>query len=226
MEKKFDPIAQFNSGKGFKTAPQGGMDEGVFPFYIQGVELELSKYKDRQNNDQYQLKIICCVDDPKGEISDKDLFTMVYQTIKFTPNGEMKNPAYPAFQLKNGEEIPASQLYELLGACKEYDQEAYDKAKTASLSKTGTIDWIKFLKGLKFNYEARVGDRKDGTGKYVILLTPKQKKKDEEYQNKSNSPEMGSEADFERATSPAPEVNTQTSMADKDGIIRPEDLPF
>jgi hypothetical protein len=228
--KVFDPIAQFNSGKGFKTIESGTpAEETVLPFYIQSAQLEVSKFKDGEGNDQYQMVVICGVDDPKGEISKEDLLTTIYQTIRFTETGEMKNPAYPEWVAKDGKVVLASQIYEVLEAAKEYDAEAYEAAKKKSVNKMGAIDWASRLKGLKFNFNAKLGDRKDGSGKYVILETTKQKAKDAVFFAKRSQPTMGSEADFEAATSPAKEVNTQTSMdtvADKNGKISVENLPF
>lgn len=184
----FDPIKQFNSGKGFAQAPQGSIDEGEFLFYIQSVELQKSQFKDKNGEDQYQMVLNICLDDPDSKISDKDLFTRIYQTVKFTPNGAMKNPAYPEFTTKNGTTIPASQLWDILAHAEFYDGDAYKKARDGAEDKDGTVNWAKFLTGLKFEYDARIGDKKDGTGKYVILLTPKQLLKDEEYRNSRNAP--------------------------------------
>lgn len=206
-----DPIKQFNSGKGFKVTDSSPADSGEFEFYIQAVELEKSQYKSRSGEDQFQFKIINCLVDPD---SDKDTFSVVYQNVNFTPNGEMRNPAFPEFTTKAGEVVAASQLYEILQACKAFDPEGYEAKKKAATTKEGTIDWGGFLKGLKFKFSAKVGKRTDGTGKYAIIQTSKQKKKDEEYFKKREA----------QSTASAPAVASPEVKGDN--IINPDDLPF
>ena len=231
--KPFDPIADFNAGKPVKVVKTGSIDEGSYMFHVETITLERSKF-DAQNGDpQYQFNILCWLDDDKHEVSDKDLTAMIFQNVKFTPNGEMRNPAYPGFTAKDGKEVPPSQLYEILQAAKVTDPEAYEKAKKDGMDKEGGMKWMKFVKGLKFEFPAKVGDRNDGTGKFVILLTSKQEIKDEEYQAKRNE---GYSTDREPATEGYPadfpseqpeEVNTQTKMSTGgDNIIDPSDLPF
>lgn len=207
---KFDPIAQFNSNKGFVTAPESNIDEGVFPFYIQGSDLELSRFKDEKTGaDQYQLKIIVGLDDPDGTVSKTDLLTMLYQNVRFTTTHEMVNPCYPSYTTKAGKKYPASVLYEILEAAKEYDSAAYEKAKLAA-TEGDSVNWAKFIKGLKFNFNAKIGNRNDGTGKFVILMTEKAKIKEEEYQAKKDTGASAEVAEPVRG----------------DKLIIPDDLPF
>ena len=69
-------------------------------------------------------------------------------------------------------------MYEILQAVKlTIGEDAYQEKKNAYTTTEGR-KWKEFLEGLEFEMDVKIGDRKDGSGKFMIVGTKKQKAKD------------------------------------------------
>ena len=195
----------FNKGNVVKTKEGGVANYVTQVLKIQNVFLKEGEY---EGNTTYQFDM-----DIVNE--NKDLMKL-WQSAKFTDDGELRSPAYGSFIGSDGTEVTASPIYEIMQAAKALDEEEYEKRKKDTKTKTGR-KWKEFLEGLKFEMEVKTGDKKKG-GRYNIIMTERQKAKEEKNREEYKAERDGAGYMKEEGSTPSTEA--------KGSLIDPADVPF
>ena len=178
-------IDAFNKGEAVKVS------SGNAPVYtkkelkVKTVFIEKSQFKANDGSDQFQYKI---------EVTDKDGNLMyTWQPCFINKDGSLASPAMPG-----NEKYAASPIWEIKESAKErMGEEKYNARVKKYSDKEGNRMWKEFLEGLVFEMDVKEGEKKDG-GTYSILMTEKQKRREEknreEYKN-SEAAKLADEVD-------------------------------
>lgn len=192
----------FNNSKPIETVESNVSTELRTLEVLQVMLREDDQHKTKEGNPSTYLEI------EVQDVNDENVNTLIRQYVYLTKDGALSNPARPSYEW-NGETKPQTVIHEIMQRAKAYDPADYDVRKKETESKDGkSINWKKRLEGMKFEIECVGGDKKDGSGSFLIPQTDYQKARDA----KRNS-ESGSMASM------IPDTNNQE-------IVNPDDLPF
>ncbi len=116
---------------------------------------------------------------------------IVWQPIYINQDGSISSPLFAGYTKNDGTEVLPMPLYEFYEASKLKHGEAKIKARLAKCTnEEGGVQWKRFFEGLTFPFMVKGGKKKDGSGDFMIVLTERQKRKDEQYRLQKETAEV------------------------------------
>lgn len=197
-------MEDFNSGK---VIPEGELPEFKprepehKKLMVKSVTMQKAIAKTGNPYYFFELEIIDTVD---GSYTSK-----VRNFINFAGD-KMLDPATRGYKWQE-EQRASSVIYEICQSAKKLDKEGYEARKKETKQDVGR-DWKGMLEGLEFTMDCFMGDKKDGSGVYLIVLSEAQK----EYDGKKKQAQNTDDDGFATATTDTLPINE----------IDPDDLPF
>lgn len=191
-----NPVDEFNKG-GAVSVNGGGADIAKKKLKVKSVFAE-SKDFDGKTVYSYKIEVI----DTEGNIM------YAFQPMFVNDNGSIGNPAMPG-----NKKYAPTPIFEIIESYKSLIGETKHEARKKKFTdKDGKRIWKDYLEGMEFEMDVKSGDKRAG-GQYHILMTQRQKQKEEK----------------ERAEYKGKQDGTSQSgdlTQDFDNSIQTDDLPF